>query len=371
MQVTVSPATSADDLKAFIRYPLELYRGDPCFVSHLLHERSKFFSPSNPLFKYTDVTYYLARERSGQVVGRITAHVNKRHNQLTGENTGFFGFFECIQDPEVAGALVSAAEIRLQQMGMTTIRGPFNFSTNEECGFLTHGFDRPPVFMMPYNPAYYLDMMDALGYRPVKTLLAYEYTYPGQIPEHLVKFSERLQKRTGVVVRPMRRKNFEAEVGAAFDIYNMAWEKNWGFIPVTEDEFRYVAADFKAIIDPALALIAEKDGRPVAFSLALPDYNVLFKKMNGRLFPFGFLYFIFGRRLIRHIRVLLLGVLKEYRRSGVDILLYYHTFKNGLAKGYRSSEMSWILEDNTLMRRALERMGASVGKRYRIYEKSL
>ncbi len=371
MQVTVSPATSSGDLKAFIRYPLQLYRNDPCFVSHLLHERAKFFSPSNPLFNYTDAAYYLARDDGGRVVGRVSAHVNRRHNKLTGEHTGFFGFFECIQHPEVAGALMSAAELRLQAMGMSVIRGPFNFSTNEECGFLSHGFDRPPVFMMPYNPSYYLDMMGELGYRPVKELLAYEYAYAGRIPEHLVKFSQRLQERSGVVVRPMRRKNFETEVGAAFDIYNAAWEKNWGFVPVTEDEFRYIAADFKAIIDPALALIAEKDGRPVAFSLALPDYNVLLKKMKGRLFPFGFLYFVFGRRLIRHIRVLLLGVLQEYRRSGVDILLYYHTFRNGLAKGYRSSEMSWILEDNALMRRALDRMGATVGKRYRIYEKSL
>ena len=371
MQVTITPATTSGDLKTFIRFPLHLYRRDPLYVPHLLHERSKFFSPSNPLFKYTDVTYYLARDRQGQVVGRVTAHVNQRHNELTGEKTGFFGFFECVEDQEVARALMSTAEMRMQEMGMTAIRGPFNFSTNEECGFLVDGFDRLPVFMMTYNPSYYLDMMDRLGYSAVKDLLAYEYAYPGQIPEHLLKFSRRLQERTGVIVRPMRRSDFEAEVTAAFEIYNAAWERNWGFVPVTEDEFRYVAGDFKAIIDPAVALIAEKDGRPVAFSLALPDYNVLLKKMNGRLFPYGFLYFLFARRQIRHIRVLLLGVLREYQRSGVDILLYYNTFKNGLAKGYRSCEMSWILEDNALMRRALDRMGATVGKRYRIFEKSL
>ena len=371
MQVTITPATTSGDLKAFIRFPLHLYRRDPLYVPHLLHERSKFFSPSNPLFNYTEVTYYLARDRQGQVVGRVTAHVNQRHNELTGEKTGFFGFFECVEDPDVARALMSAAEMRLQEMGMTAIRGPFNFSTNEECGFLARGFDRPPVFMMPYNRAYYLDMMDALGYSAVKDLLAYEYPKVDRVPEYLAKFSRRLQERTGVIVRPMRRKNFEAEVTAAFKIYNEAWDRNWGFVPVTEDEFRYVAGDFKAIIDPVMALIAEKDGRPVAFSLALPDYNVLLKKMNGRLFPYGFLYFIFARRLIRHVRVLLLGVLREYRRSGVDILLYYHSFKNAIAKGYHSGEMSWILEDNALMRRALDRMGATVGKRYRIYEKSL
>ena len=371
MRVAVEPVTTSGDMKAFVRFPLALYHKNPFFVPHLLWERKKFFNPSNPLFDYTDVTYYLARDRNGQVVGRVTAHVNRRHNEITGEHTGFFGFFECIERFEVAQALLSVAENRLKEKGMTLIRGPFNFSTNEECGFLTQGFNRSPVFMMPYNPPYYLDMISRLGYRPVKKLLAYEYTYPGQIPEHLVKFSRRIEQRTGVTVRPMSKKNFEAEVAAAFQIYNAAWERNWGFVPVTEDEFKFVASDFKAIIDPAIALIAEKDNRPVAFSLALPDYNLLFKKMKGRLFPFGFFHFLFGRRMIRHIRVLLLGVLREYRRSGIDVLLYYNTFKNGLSKGYRSCEMSWILEDNTLMRRALERMGATAGKVYRIYEKAI
>lgn len=371
MRVSVEPVITSDDLKTFIRYPLRLYRNDPFFVPHLLFERTKFFSPKNPLFDYTDVTYYLARDESRQVVGRVTSHINHRHNKITGEQTGFFGFFECVENFEVAKALMSAAESCLQNKGMTTIRGPFNFSTNEECGFLTRSFDRSPAFMMPYNPPYYLDMMHRLKYIPAKKLLAYEYTYPGQIPKHLVTFSRRIQDRIGVTVRTMNRKHFESEVAVAFQIYNAAWEKNWGFVPVTEDEFRFVAGDFKAIIDPAVALIVEKDDVPVAFSLALPDYNVLLKKMKGRRFPFGFLYFLFGRRRIRHIRVLLLGVLKEYRHSGIDVLLYYTTFKNGLAKGYRSCEMSWILEDNVPMRRALERMGATVGKVYRIYEKAI
>jgi len=371
MRVSVGQATTRNEMREFIRYPLTLYADNPNFVPHLLWERSRFFSRSNPIFAFTDVACFLARDGSGQVVGRVSAHINHRHNDFYGEATGFFGFFECINEPKVAEALMTAAESWLRKKGMSVIRGPFNFSTNEECGFLAQGFDRAPAFMMPYTQAYYLDFMSHLGYAPVKDLLAYEYACQDGVPDYLSRFSRRVRERTNVTVRPVDMRRFDEDVRAVFDIYNAAWERNWGFIPMTEEEFLYTARELKPVIDPDVALVAEKDGRAVAFSLGLPDYNVLLKKMRGRLLPFGFFRFLFGRRSIHHLRVILLGLRREYRYSGVDVLLYHDTFRNGIAKGYRSCEMSWILEDNVLMCRAMERMGATIAKVYRIYEKAL
>lgn len=370
-QVFVTPARSGRDLDDFIRFPLSLYSGDPLFVPHLLYERKQFFKPSNPIFQFTEAVYFLARNEKGRVLGRVTAHINTRHNRHAGEKTGFFGFFECTEDDAVGSALMTAAEKSLRERGMTLIRGPFNFSTNEECGFLVQGFDRPPFLMMPYTKVYYPDLMTRLGYSKVKDLLAYEYEYQGSIPDHLVRFKERIRERKEIVIRPINMKRFLEDVETIFKIYNAAWSKNWGFVPVTDEEFRAAAKDLKPIVDPAIVLIAEKDGQPVGFSVTLPDYNVLLKKMKGRLFPFGFLHMLFGRKSITRVRTLLMGVVAEYRLSGIDALLVYDTFERGLARGYRSGEMSWVLEDNVLMRRPLERMGAQIGKIYRIYEKAL
>jgi GNAT superfamily N-acetyltransferase len=370
-QVLVTPASSSRDKDAFIRFPLRHYRRDPFFVPPLLYERKKFFSPSNPIFQFTEVVYFVARDEKGEVVGRVTAHINERHNRHAGEKTGFFGFFESIEDQSVASALMAAAEDALRARGMKVIRGPFNFSTNEECGFLVQGFDRPPSLMMPYTKPYYPDVMTRLGYSKAKDLLAYEYEYQGNIPDHLVRFSQRIRERKQIVIRSINMQRFVEDVETIFRIYNAAWSQNWGFVPVTEEEFRSTAKDLRSIVDPSIVLIAEKEGRPVGFSVTLPDYNVLLKKMHGRLFPFGFLHLLFGRKSIRRVRTLLLGVVAEYRLSGIDALLIYDNFERGLPKGYRAGEMSWILEDNVLMRKPLERMGAHVGKVYRIYEKAL
>ena len=370
-QVLVTPASSSRDMDAFIRFPLQHYSKDPFFVPHLLYERKKFFSRSNPIFQFTEVVYFLARDEEGKVLGRVTAHVNERHNRHAGEKTGFFGFFECVEDQAAASALMAAAEEALRARGMKVIRGPVNFSTNEECGLLVQGFDRLPAFMMPYNKPYYPELMSRLGYSKAKDLLAYEYAYQGAIPDHLVRFSRRIRERKQIVIRSIDMKRFAEDVETIFRLYNAAWSKNWGFVPVTDEEFRATAKDLKSIVDPSIVLIAEKEGRPVAFMVTLPDYNVLLKKMNGRLLPFGFMHFLLGRKSIRRVRTLLLGVEAEFRLSGIEVLLIHDTFEKGLPKGYRAGEMSWILEENVLMRRPLERMGAAIGKIYRIYEKAL
>ena len=254
---------------------------------------------------------------------------------------------------------------------MSAARGPMNFSTNEECGFLAEGFDLPPSFMMPYTKPCYLEFMEQLGYRPVKDLLAYDYNSGGVEPPYLERFSRRVSERMNVSVRPMQMHRFEEEVTRAFEVYNAAWARNWGFVPMTGGEFRYMARSLRHIIDPALALLAEVDGQPVGFSLGLPDFNLVLKKLGGRLWPFGFLRLLRAKRRIDRARVMVLGVVEKYRRKGVDALLYHTSFRNGLALGYWKCEMSWILEDNAMMNRALVRMGAWVSKRYRIFEKSL
>ncbi len=370
-RISVRRAVSRRDLMRFIKYPLRLYRGDANFVPHLLWERRKFFSPTNPLFEFTDVAYFLARDEHGKLAGRVTAHVNHHHNEFWGEKTGFFGFFECVERPEVARALMESVEAWLRVRGMSVVRGPFNFSTNEECGFLIWGFDMPPAIMMPYTKPYYPAFVEGLGYAPAKDLLAYDYEHHGPIHEYLARFSRRVRERTGVTVRPLDRSRMEEDVEKVFQVYNSAWARNWGFVPMTGDEFRYMARELRPIIDPQVALIAEKDGEPVAFCLSLPDYNLLLRWMRGRLLPFGWMHLLFRRRTINRVRTITMGVIERFRNRGIDILLIYETFRNGLPRGYWSCEMSWVLQDNVRMIRALERMGGRHYKSYRIYEKAL
>jgi GNAT superfamily N-acetyltransferase len=372
MQISVRTVENRKDLRRFIRFPLDLYRGDPYFVAPLLLERKQFFDPGrNPLFQFTDVQYFLAFDERGKLVGRVTAHVNHRHNDYWKEKAGCFGFFECVQRPEVAAVLMEAVERWLRERGMTVVRGPFNFSTNEDCGFLAEGFDDSPAIMMTYNPRYYLEFVERLGYTKAKDLWAFDYGYQGAIPEYLIKFGRRVEERTGVTIRTLDPKNLNVDVEKALRVYNSAWARNWGFVPMTDEQFRHMAAELKPVLDPAVALIAEKDGEPVGFMLSLPDYNILLKKLNGRLLPFGWLRLLLGRRSIHRVRVLTGGVIENFRNRGIDVLLYRDTFRNGLARGYFGCEMSWILEDNVLMIRAMERMGARHYKTYRIYEKAL
>jgi GNAT superfamily N-acetyltransferase len=372
MPIQLKEVSGPREMQAFIRLPLRLYAGDPLYVPHLLSERKEFFDTAkNPLFEFTEAKYFLALDEAGKPVGRISAHVNRRHNDYWEEKAGFFGFFECVERPEAAQQLFGAAEQWLAAQGMTVVRGPFNFSTNEECGLLVEGFDYPPALMMPYNPPYYADLISALGYRRAKDLLAYYHDSRGETPAYLSRFSARVQARLPITVRTLDRSRFEEEVRTAFGVYNQAWAANWGFVPMTEAEFAYMARALKPIVDPSLVLIAEVEGKPVGFSVALPDYNPVLKSMNGRLFPFGIFRFLLGRRRLSSLRVITMGVVEEHRRRGVDILLIYHTFRNGIARGLPRGEFSWVLEDNVMLVRALERMGAERRKTYRIYEKEL
>ena len=359
------------DLSDFIQLPWKIYKDDKNWVPPLISERKDFFNPGkNPFYKHADVVLFLA-EKDKKIVGRIAGLVNFKHIETHQEKAGFFGFFESIEDFEVAKKLLDEVKDWLGSKGMELIRGPMNFSINDELGFLLEGFDFPPVFMMTYNPKYYLDFMEKYGMVKAKDLYAFYMEKSIQPPERFKRIAELVRKKKNIVVRKLNLNDFEGEIEKIKTIYNLAWSENWGAIPMTDEEFEHLAKDFKKIVDPDLVFIAEVDGEPAGFSMALPDINQLLIKLNGRLFPFGIfklLWFTKLHKIIDGLRLLTMGVIHKYQKRGIDTVFYIDTYTNGVKKGYKWAEMSWNLEDNFLINHALETFGAKLYKKYRIYE---
>ncbi len=371
--VRIAPVRNRQDLHQFTQLPWQLYSDDPAWVPPLLFDLKKLLSPKkHPFHKHADVQYFLAR-LNGQVVGRIAAIVNHRHIQFHNESVGFFGFFESIDDQDVAQALLAAAEQWVGQRGVRSVRGPMSFSTNEECGLLVNGFNTAPMVMMSHHRPYYARLIRTAGYAKAKDLLAYliDLREDATIPERLVHGVQRLQRKQAITIRSIDVRRFEEEVRLLHGIYHRAWEHNWGFVPMTEAEVDLLAHTLRLVADPKLCLIAELDNRPVGFALALPDYNQVLRRMNGRLFPLGALKLLWYKRRIDALRVLLLGTNPDVRVRGLDAMLYLKLWQHVLAYGYRLVECSWILEDNWSMQRGLERMGARIYKTYRVFEKTL
>jgi len=360
--------------REFIMFPWTsgIYRDFPHWVPPLISEDKKLFNPAiYPFHKNAEVNLFLLYD-DGKPVARVAAIINHNHNKFHNEKTGFFGFFESANSPEAAKYILDAAAGFCKDKGMERIRGPMNFSTNDTCGLLIEGFDSPPLIMMPYNPPYYTGLMAASGLAKAKDLYAYfaDYRIKEQIPR-MERLAQRATSSGNVVIRNLNFKNIDRDIKVIKHIYNNAWDKNWGFVPMTDEEFDYMASDMKKVVDPDLALIAEIDGAPAGFSLALPDYNRIIKKCNGRLLPFGIFHFIFGKSSIDAVRLLTMGVVHQYRHKGLDVVFYLESIKRTFKKGYRGGELSWILEDNVMMNRILESIGAKVYKKYRIYEKPL
>lgn len=358
----------------FIVFPRQsgIYRDFPHWVEPLISEEKKLLNPSvYPFHRNAEVRLYLLYENN-KPVARVAAIVNYNHNKFHGEKTGFFGFFESINSPEATKYILDSASEFLKERGMERIRGPMNFSTNDTCGMLIDGFDLPPAIMMPYNPPYYISLMEQNGFARAKDLYAYfaDKNIEEKIPR-LERLAGRVLSNPDIKIRKLDIRNIYNEIKAIKDIYNNAWDKNWGFVPMTNEEFEYMASDMKKMIDPDLALIAEIGGRPAGFSLALPDYNQIIKKCNGRLFPFGIFHFIFGTSKINALRLLTMGVKHEHQKRGLDVIFYLNTIKNGFARGIFQGEFSWILENNLMMNRIMETLGARLYKKYRIYEKDL
>ncbi len=365
----VREVETGKDLDEFISFPYFLYAGDSRYAPPLRREIKGQLSRKNPFFAHAEVRYFIAR-RGSKVVGRIASVINKMHIELHREQAGFFGFFECIDDDEVCAALLDAARDALKSRGLIIMRGPMNFSTNEECGFLIEGFEHLPMLMTPYNPPYYGCLMERCGMEKAKDLYAFIYDVREHLPEKVQRVAAIAEKR-GISVRPVNKKRFREEMEVFKEVYNSAWEKNWGFIPLTDEEIQYLVERLRHIAVAELTLIAEDDGEPVGFLGLLPDFNYVLRHMNGRLNPFTVLKALYYSRRITDLRLLLLGIKREYRNRGVDALLFREGFKGVRDGGYRRVEFSWILEDNIPVQRLVEMIGGRLYKRYRIYEKGI
>ncbi|HYW10150.1 MAG TPA: GNAT family N-acetyltransferase [Longimicrobium sp.] len=361
-------------LAPFLDVAWKINAADPMWVPPLrMVVGNALNRDKHPFHLHADVAYFIA-ERGGAAVGRIAAIVNHRHNEFHEDRVGFFGMFECVDDASVARLLVDTAADWVRARGMDTLRGPMNLSTNEEVsspGVLVEGFDTPPSITMSHNPPYYARLLEGCGLVGSKDLLA--YWMPSSVaPERLVRVVERTSKRDGVTLRPLRMKKLNEEVRIIHEIYNSAWSRNWGFVPMTSEEFTNLAKDMKSVVDPELCLIAEIGGEPVGFSLALPDLNHALKHIpDGRLFPFGVFKLLWHRRKVHSLRLITLGLKPEYQTSGMGAAMYLRTFQVGARKGFHTAEASWILDDNHLMRQALEKLDFVVYKRYRIFDRAL
>jgi len=367
--IEVVAADGKHAMKEFVELPYALYRNDPYWVPPLriavkeLLDRSK-----HPFYANAEAEFFLARH-GGRTVGRVAAIVDRNHNRFHNENAGFFGFFESPDDRQVAEALLSTARKWVFERGAEVMRGPVNPSTNYECGILIDGFNSSPMIMTTYNHRYYPVLLESVGLRKAKDLFAYVSTAASVDMEKIGRVADRALAKNKIRVRPIDMKDFKAEVDRIWEVYQAAWSRNWGFIPMTREEFFQMSKEMKQILTPELALIGEAEGRVVGFALALPDVNYALKPAGGSLFPTGLLKILYYQRLVKSLRVLALGVVEEHRTSGVAAGFYATLVRNARKLGYDGDcEMSWILEDNVLMNRSLQAMGAKRYKTYRIYE---
>lgn len=369
--LTIRPVTSAADELRFIKAQWLFYEGNPYWVPPLLMDRKKLIDRrKNPFYKHARMELFLA-EREGKVVGRIGAIINDNHNSEHKENIGFFGFFESVNEQPVADALFDAAAAWLKTQGVTAMRGPASPSVNDEYGLLVEGFDRAPTVLMPYNPPYYAALIEGYGLQKVKDLYAYEVNSKTVFSDKLKRVAKIVREREGLVVRTLNMKDFANEVRTIRELYARGWERNWGEVPMTDEEFDYVAGDLKAIVDPKIVIIAEVKGKPVGFALSLPDINqVLIKNRKGWLVP-GALRLLFQKKRINEVRIVILGVIPEYLNSGIGGLLFYETGVRCTEHGYPVGEASWILEDNVMMNRGAQLMSGVLTKRYRLYQRPL
>jgi GNAT superfamily N-acetyltransferase len=374
--VRVRAARDRRDLDRFMDLPYRLHARDPLWVPPLRRDVKLLLSRNrNPFFEHAEAEYFLA-ERHGEVVGRVAAISNRLHNETHGDRVGFFGFFECVDDQVVADGLLDAAADWCRAHGHDTLRGPASFSVNDECGLLVDGFDTPPTLMMPHNPRYYVTLLERAGFTKAKDLLVYEggaADHYVPVPERLARGTELIRQRMGITLRALDMTRFDAEVGRIKELYNAAWEKNWGFVPMTEHEIDHLAEQFKPVVIPDLVPIAEKDGRMIGFGIALPDLNVVFRRnRRGRLFPMVLeLLWALKARKIHRARILLLGILPEYRGKGVDAMLYHWIWTRSGERDIWWGEAGWILEDNPAMNAGLEKMTFKVYKTYRLYDRPL
>ncbi|HJW15399.1 MAG TPA: N-acetyltransferase [Thermoanaerobaculia bacterium] len=367
---------SKRDLARFFDVADRIYASDPNWVPPLRDDLAKVFSEKNPFFRHAEMQLFVA-SRGGRDAGRIAAILDRNHNDFHGEKTAFFGFFESENDQAVATRLFDAAAGWARQRGMEVLRGPANPSLNDEAGLLVEGFDRPPVLMMTYNPRYYPDLVERAGFHKAKDLFAYWFDIGPEPLARLVRLNERFRKRAmNIEIRKVSKRGLMADLPKIRDVYNAAWEKNWGFVPMTAEEMDFMAARLKPLVDEDFLFLAEArrpDGslEPIAFLLALPDYNAAIQPLRGRLLPLGWLKFLLGVRKIKTLRVLTLGIKKEYRLRGIQSIIFEEGLRASLKRGLTGCEISWLLEGNDLIINSVGLWGGHLYKTYRLYDKTI
>jgi GNAT superfamily N-acetyltransferase len=375
--VSIRPVRNRRELKRFVKVPFRLHRDQPQWVAPLIFERMEFLDRrKNPWFEHGEAEFFVA-ERGGEAVGRISAHLDHRWDTYQGGSDAMFGFFETDDDPEVAAALLNAAIEWARGKGRQRILGPMDFTTNDEIGILIEGYERRPMILEPWHPPHYRELIEAEGFAKAMDVQMWELQF-GDLKEgerfdpsiHVA--AEKALRDEGIAIRNMRKRDMAGEVRRFMDVYNEAWGDNWGFVPITDAEVEFQAKNLKQVIDEDWAYMAEKDGEVVGAALTLPDINQVLAKLNGRLLPFGWAKFLFGKGKVDQLRVFALGVKHDYRHSGVAAGLYLKHLETAAAPGkIEGGEMGWILETNGPLNRAMEGMGGTVVKKYRIYEKAL
>ena len=375
--LSIRPVKTRRELKRFVKVPFRLHRDSQQWVAPLIFERMQFLNRGkNPYFEHAEAEYFLA-ERDGEAVGRISAQIDGRWDEFQGGKDAMFGFFEAAEDREVVGGLLGAATEWAAAKGRERILGPMDFTTNEEIGILIDGFDRRPMILEPWHPPYYQQLIEAEGFAKAMDVLMWELQFGAlkqgeSFDPSIHAAAKKGLEDEGIVIRNLRKSEMAAEVRRFTDVYNEAWGHNWGFVPITDAEVEFQAKNLKQVIDEKWAYMAEKDGEVVGAALTLPDINQVMAKLNGRLLPFGWAKFLLGKGKIDQCRVLALGVKHDYRHSGVAAGLYLrHLEEAAVPGGIGGGEMGWILETNEAMNRAMEGMGGTVVKKYRLYEQSL
>jgi hypothetical protein len=375
--ITVEKVASRDQLRRFLRVPWRIYEDDPNWIPPLLLERENHLDRrKNPYFSAAEAEFWIAR-RDGEAVGRISAQVNQVHLKRYGDATGHFGFLDADDDPAVFESLTSTVENWLKNRGMKRVTGPFSLSINDESGLLIDGFDTPPYVMMGHAKPYYSQRLEELGYRPAVDLVTYVYGEKLEIPGPVATLLKKSQASGKIKVRSLDFNRYEADLETIIEIFNDAWQDNWGFIPFRDEDIRYLAKNIKPLIGPDYVAIAELDGEPAAMAVMLPNVNEAIADLNGRLLPFGWAKLLWRLKVkgLKTVRMPLMGVKKRYQNSSLGATLAFAVIDrvrhHQKARGVIEAELSWVLKDNTPTRRVIDMMGAHLGKTYRIYEKAL
>jgi GNAT superfamily N-acetyltransferase len=374
VSVEIRRVATRRDLNTFVHLPWAIYRNHPLWVPPLKFDvRNRLDRAKNPFFEHAEAEYWLAF-RDGDPVGRITAHYDRNFNRFQHNEWGMFGWFEARDDPLVAGALLDAAEEWLRDRKRDRMVGPLSFSTNDQdAGLLVDGFDREPLILNQWTQPYYPALLEGAGLTKAMDLYMWELWVDDRASVHpaIVRMAEEVKTKHGIDVRGMRKRDLRSEVDRFLEVYNEAWERNWGFVPLTDEEVRHYAKELKPILDENWAFIAEKDGETVGAALTLPDYNQVLKHLNGRLLPIGWAKALYWRRKINRVRVFALGVKAKHQHTGVAAKLYTEHFDSAARTPQKGGEMGWILETNKSMNRAMEGMGGKIVSTYRLFEKEL